>query len=92
MWVTLAGDHVVIKMALDGSVLDTFQAGTLPASVVFDGENIWVGDFVDHTVTKLRASDGHLVGIFNVGHPVSSLVFDGVNIWMAGLDNTVTKL
>ncbi|WP_303855921.1 YncE family protein, partial [Salinicola salarius] len=41
--------------------------GTWPNGVAFDGENIWVTNNFDDTVTKLRASDGDLQGTFNVG-------------------------
>ncbi len=45
----------------------SFNVGDEPRGVAFDGANIWVTNYFDDTVTKLRASDGDLQGTFNVG-------------------------
>jgi DNA-binding beta-propeller fold protein YncE len=67
--------------------------GTSPDGVVFDGANIWVANFNDVTVTKLRASDGKVLGTFTVGNAPFDMEFDGANVWVsiAG-SNVVAKL
>jgi len=55
--------------------------------------NIWVTNYFDDTVTKLRAIDGDVQGTFNVGDRPYGMAFDGANIWVANYgSNTVTKL
>jgi hypothetical protein len=71
----------------------SFAVGTHPAGVAFDGSNIWVANFSDGTLTKLRAGDGAVLGIFLVGASADGLAFDGANIWVSNYnENTVTKL
>ena len=36
--------------------------GTGPAGVAFDGANVWVGNVIDGTMTKLRAATGQVLG------------------------------
>ncbi len=61
----------------------SFPVGTAPMSVAFDGANIWVANYADDNVTKLRASDGANLGNFPVGTFPMSVAFDGANIWVA---------
>ena len=60
--------------------------------VVYDGANIWVANYPDNTVTKLRAADGALRAVYKVPGPWG-MAFDGRNIWVANYSgDTVTKL
>ena len=62
--------------------------------MAFDGQNIWVTNQLDGTVTVLRASDGACVGTctFAAGHVPELLAFDGANMWVTLRDdNTVRK-
>jgi len=73
----------------------SFNVGTSPRGMAFDGSNIWVANGGENTVTKLRASDGACVGTctFSVGTTPNFLAFDGANIWVANSgSNNVTKL
>jgi hypothetical protein len=92
MWVASYQDNIIIKMALDGSVLSTYSVGLHPRSLVFDGANIWVGNVGSSTITKLRASDGSVQGTFNVNGSPTCLVFDGANVWVGTSANTLYKL
>ena len=40
----------------------TFPVGSVPTGVAFDGASMWVANFNDNNVTKLRASDGTASG------------------------------
>jgi hypothetical protein len=71
----------------------SFKVGNAPNDVAFDGQNIWVTNGGDDTVTKLRPSDGTVLGTFNVGSQPYGITFDGANIWTVNSGgNNVTKL
>lgn len=73
--------------------LDTFPVGGGPVALVFDGANIWVGNWDAGAVTKLRPSDGAVLAMFPVAGSSAGLAFDGANIWVAGYGSgVVTKL
>jgi hypothetical protein len=62
-------------------------------ALAFDGASMWVANFADDTVTKLRASDGQSLGTFAVGDGPIALAFDGANVWVGNHNSrTVTKL
>jgi hypothetical protein len=70
-----------------------YPVGSQPASIAFDGTNIWVVNFDSNNVTKLKASDGSLVGTYTVGAFPFGIAFDGTNIWVANAtSNNVTRL
>lgn len=70
-----------------------YPVGDGPVAVAFDGANIWVANWYDDNVMKLRASDGVNLGTFAVGASPNELVFDGTNIWVANFwGNNVMKL
>jgi PQQ-like domain len=71
----------------------SFKVGRNPYAIAFDGANMWVTNYYDSTVSKLRASDGANLGTFNVGGAPMGVAFDGANIWVVNSSpNTVTKL
>jgi hypothetical protein len=55
-------------------------------NMAFDGANMWVGNYGDGTVTKLRASDGKTLGTFSAGNASLpyGIAFDGQNLWISG--------
>ncbi len=70
----------------------SFQTGSGPYAVAFDGSSIWVANTFNSNVTKLRASDGADLGTFFVGSP-RGVAFDGSSIWVTTFNsNNVTKL
>jgi hypothetical protein len=70
-----------------------FDVGDDPEGLAFDGDHIWVANFMDDTVTKLRASDGLSMATYSVGDAPQGICFDGGYIWTANKgDDTVTKL
>ena len=71
----------------------TFAVGSEPNNLAFDGTSIWVTNFLDNTVTQLRATDGLRLGTFPTGHSPVGVAFDGANIWVSNHnDDTVSKL
>src|SRR5271156_2010669 len=55
----------------------SFPVGKEPYGVAFDGTSIWVANFRNDTVSKLRANDGVVLGTFNVGRGPIGVVSDG---------------
>jgi len=71
----------------------SYSVGHHPEGVAFDGANMWVTNYNDNTVSKLRASDGTHQGTFPVGEGPFGVAFDGANIWVVNKEgNSVTKL
>ena len=70
-----------------------YPVGNGPIAMAFDGANIWVANWYDNTVMKLRASDGVNLGTFAVATSPNAIAFDGTNIWVANYwGNNVMKL
>ena len=69
-----------------------FPVGNQPYGMCFDGENIWVANNSDNTVSKIRASDGSSLGTFSAAGAIG-LAFDGANVWVTSVTgNVVYKL
>src|ERR1700757_1481942 len=60
----------------------SFQTGSAPAGIAFDGQNLWIANAYSNNVTKLRANDGSPLGTFAVGDWPCGVAFDGENIWV----------
>jgi len=71
----------------------TFPVGAAPARFAFDGAHMWVTNWQDDTVTKIRASDGAIMGTFAAGISPHPITFDGANIWVGNIGaDSVTKI
>ena len=87
------GDGVVnvIKIS-DGVVVNSANIGGSPSGIVFDGSAMWISDYNNGLVTKMRDSDLAVLSVFAVSHP-NGMAYDGANIWISsGNENTVTKM
>ena len=72
---------------------ETFPVGAFPIPILSVGSDIWLGNFNDGTLTKLRGSDGTTLGTFGVGDGPNGIAFDGTNIWVTNFfSDDVTKL
>ena len=59
LWVTDNGDNSLKRVdPATGAVLQTIPVGTGPGFLTFDGTNLWIPCFVDHTVRVVRAVGG----------------------------------
>lgn len=67
----------------DGAILGTYTVGKSPFGLAFDGENIWVTNSADSTVSKVRASDGQVLFTVPAGPSPWGIVYDGEGIWVA---------
>src|SRR5215831_13477997 len=71
----------------------SFTTGKTPIAFVYDGASMWVVNFGDNTVSKMRATDGAVLGTFAVGKSPWAVTYDGANIWVTNRgDATVSKL
>src|SRR5260370_32519849 len=93
MGVTNGGDNTVTRLESPGSLSKTFPVGRDPFGIAFDGQNMWIANLLDNTVTNIRASDGSNLGTFPVGSSPHDVAFDGANIWVTNNGSAnVTKL
>jgi hypothetical protein len=70
-----------------------FSTGNVPCAAAFDGSNMWVSNYADNTVVKMRPGDGQILGTYAVGSGPCRMAFDGSNLWVINYDNgTVSKL
>jgi YVTN family beta-propeller protein len=75
------------------SVTASYDVGTNPLEVEYDGSRIWVANNADDTVTVLDASDGSLVATITVGDQPTRVLFDGASVWVLNAgDATITKI
>ena len=66
--------------------------GSSPQSLAFDGANMWVANWGNGSVVKIRASDGEILDTFPVSNPFS-IAFDGANMWFTNFhSHSVTKM
>jgi hypothetical protein len=68
-------------------LITTSKVGGFPSGAAFDSANIWVTNYGDGTVTKLRANDGAVLGTFTVEPAPTGVAFDGTNIWVSTFNN-----
>ena len=93
----LVGDSVVKLNARDGAIVGTYyfdfdSAGFTPESIVYDGENIYVGGRNRDLAVKLSAEDGsilHVTPLAKLGVGVPDLAFDGEHIWALVADMAI---
>jgi hypothetical protein len=85
MWVTDHGAGTLLPVASDGTIGTPVTVGAGPEQPAFDGENIWVPNFLDSSITVVQASSGKVVatilpdGINNLSGPEQAS-FDGERI------------
>lgn len=63
LWVGNSAENSVLRLSLDGEVVDTVSIGTpdrSPAALLFDGESIWVAASWGNSVAKINL-DGTVV-------------------------------
>jgi hypothetical protein len=72
---------------------DNVVVGSGPRRVLFDGTYLWVSNYDDDSVSKVRPSDGELIATYPVGDTPWGMTFDGSNLWVVNSrPSKVTKL
>jgi DNA-binding beta-propeller fold protein YncE len=54
----------------------------MPWFLAFDGQNIWVTNEGEATISELRASDGTLIGKYSDKLGAAGIAFDGTYMWV----------
>jgi hypothetical protein len=61
----------------------------MPWFLAFDGQNIWVTNVGEATISELRASDGGVIAKYHDKLGVGGIAFDGTYMWVTSFANTV---
>lgn len=62
--------------------LPSVPVSTSPASMAFDGTNLWVVNTGDDTVSKINVASKTVLATYQVGDQPTGIVFDGYYIWV----------
>lgn len=68
---------------------EPYTTGVFPRAMAFDGERVWVANWVDNTITILDAETGEHLNTLEgneVIQPVA-LAWDGTHMWLASYQN-----
>lgn len=82
VWITDSSQFVLMKLNSDGSIAQSVPVGPSPTHPAFDGENIWVPNEGDSSLTVVRVSDGTVLQTLT-GNGLNTpfeLAFDGQRI------------
>jgi len=88
IWVGNTGENSVVKVDLQGSIVDRFFIGgssTEISDILFDGVDIWIAASWGNSLTKIT-TDGEIIFTKSVPgfHPSPwALAFDGEYVWLA---------
>ena len=83
----------MVRLSTAGAVVGKYATGRGSFGVAAQGENVWITNYFDKTVTKLRAADGVNLGTFKVGDGAAGVMFDGTNLWVVcNGDSTLLKI
>ena len=79
----------------------TYNAGSKPETLAFDGANVWIANYNANTVTVLNAATGKPATLSGNSNPISvgsgsgpfGIAFDGTNMWVCNYNvNTVSEI
>jgi DNA-binding beta-propeller fold protein YncE len=68
---------------------DPYTTGVFPRAMAFDGQRVWVANWVDNTITILDAESGEYLETLEgneISEPVA-LAWDGSHMWVASYQN-----
>jgi len=91
MWVTDIGPGL-LKLNSSGAILQTVTVGSYPLYPVYDGENIWVPNAFDNSVSVVRTSSGAILATLT-GNGISGpqvTAFDGQLVLVTTNNNSVS--
>jgi len=102
MWATqgttgVHGSYVLLKLNSAGGILQSVAVGDGASYPIFDGNNIWVPNFFDNSLTVVRVSDGAVVKTFSaddgsqngLSHPFAA-AFDGQNVLVTNVTGSLS--
>ena len=68
----------------------TYQTGTTPEGVAFDGTSIWVANYLGNTVSKIDPATGTKTD-YPTGTKPFGVAYDGISIWVANNGNSIVS-
>jgi hypothetical protein len=71
----------------DGGVLNTTVVGDNPLFNCFDGEDIWVANFVGDSVTRVHVSDGRVLGTWTGANAAYNTIAAAGYIYVTGRES-----
>jgi hypothetical protein len=71
----------------DVSVLNTTVVGSGPQHSCFDGEDVWVPNTIDDSVTRVHASDGRVLGTWTGANTATKTISAAGFIYVTGFEN-----
>lgn len=91
------GSGLLLKFDSSGAILQSVGVGDGAGLPVFDGNNIWVPNFFDNSLTVVRVSDGAVVKTFSssngnpngLSHP-NQAAFDGQNVLVTNVTGSLS--
>ncbi len=102
MWATqnesgVHGSGLLLKFDSSGAILQSVGVGDGAGHPVFDGNDIWVPNFFDNSLTVVRVSDGAVVKTFSssngnqngLSHP-NQAAFDGQNVLVTNVTGSLS--
>jgi DNA-binding beta-propeller fold protein YncE len=94
IWCTnFVGNIYRINFDPDPVVAIVDPALGIPASLIYDGANIWVIDQGDNKIKKLNGGGTSVLQDVVVGSSAQPPIFDGTNIWVPNYNNdTITVI
>ncbi len=87
----LAPNSVGFVDARSGQLTRSFSVGRAPRALELMGDSVWVANFRDSTITRIRRETGSTVTIPVGGHP-TDLVGYASTIWVVTLENSVVPV
>ncbi|HKF43869.1 MAG TPA: S-layer homology domain-containing protein [Thermoanaerobaculia bacterium] len=82
VWAVDTNADRLFKLDSSGGILQTVTVGNVPGFPVFDGNNIWVPNVLDPSITVVRASNGAILATLTgngLGGPYQA-AFDGERV------------
>lgn len=71
----------------------TINVGSNPYAISSDGTYVWVANYDDDTVSKIRISTSNVIYTIEVGYGPRAIVSDGTYVWTANYnDNNVSQI
>jgi YVTN family beta-propeller protein len=92
IWVADLGQNALLQLDSVGNIVKTVSVGSGPQIPAFDGENIWVPNYNDHSITVVQASSGNVVATItadasNLLNGPTAASFDGERILVTNFNN-----
>ena len=80
------GINIWIANTFDDSLIKLSPGGKGPSALAFDGEHIWVTDFIGNSVSKLD-QNGLVLDTVVVGQAQEAVVSDCASIWVTNSES-----